>query len=158
MKIIIITLLIIGLPNLCTCNTTGSNNKNNASPPYGSVPSWKNLRTSEEQPNHSPLGRSILTTPHRPLPSLHLTSPFTPPNVVNYTKRQLSNLVGCGYRDLRCLDSKYDARGKGSVLLPRDGGLIVKVCLSRAVIVKHRGGDRVSCYVFPGTPHSEELV
>ncbi|GMI43694.1 hypothetical protein TrCOL_g8944 [Triparma columacea] len=117
-----------------------------------------NLRTSSGHLNHSPLGRSILTTPHRPLPSLHLTSPFTPPNVVNYTKRQLSTLVTCGYRDLRCLDEKYDKRGKGSVILPREGGLIVKVCLSRAVIVKHKEGDRVSCYVFPGTPHSEELV
>lgn len=67
-------------------------------------------------------------------------------------------MLGCGYRDLRCLDEKYDKRGKGSVILPRSSGLIVKICLSRAVIMKHREGERVSCYVFPGTPHSSELV
>ena len=108
--------------------------------------------------SHSPLGRSILTTPHRPLPSLQLTSPFTPPTTVSYTKRQLSNLVGCGYRDLRCLDEKYDKRGKGSVVLPRRGGLIVKICLSRAIILKHKEGEKLSCYIFPGTPHSDDLV
>jgi Mg2+ and Co2+ transporter CorA len=136
-------------PSLSSISTSGNAE---AAPTFSPQTHFQYYRHKTRSDERAILGRAVLTTPHRRMPAIRITTGPRPPfassmnpgpnfaaTPIFVTKFSLCESLGCALRDLRVIDQfSSNGRYSGPAFLARSNCVIVNVGHVRAIVMRNQ--------------------